>query len=208
MSCDSPGRGRWHAAGNPDAACDSGARVQSPRRRVQFGRGRYEWYHLGSSGILKNPETFHSSKHKQTTSPFSACERSRPLTHTPAPSMYPSLPYPLANPTSPTTTLFSPPSPTAPPQLCHPNVQNSRTWPSPARATGHGQGLWAAARDRSAGGFSAGGKWEDDGGGTRRGGQGVGDLVPRSQRQSKGKRWVKWDRGGGGGEGDGGREQD
>ena len=140
---------------------------------------------LGSDPVP--PETFHSSQTQPNNQPFSACERSRPLTHTPAPFMYPYLPYPLANPTSTATTLFSPPSPTSPPQLYHPNVQNSRTWPSPARTTGQGQGLWAAARDRSAGGVSAGGKREEDGGGTRRGGQGVGDLVPRSQRQSKGK---------------------
>ena len=82
---------RQHAAGNPDAACDIGARVKSSRRRVQFGRGRCEWYPLGLqrnfAGPTQNGSTFGhsfstSSKHNQTTKPFSACERSRPLTHT------------------------------------------------------------------------------------------------------------------------------
>jgi hypothetical protein len=55
LSCDSASRRRWHAAVNPHAACDIGARVHSPRRRVQFGRGRVTGGHLGFSRILQEP---------------------------------------------------------------------------------------------------------------------------------------------------------
>ena len=83
-----------------------------------------------------HPETFHSSQTQPNNQPFSACERSRPLTHTPAPFMYPSLPYPLANPTSPTTTLFSPPASTVSPQR---SKQSDVAQPS------QGDGAWAGA---------------------------------------------------------------
>ena len=197
---------------------DDSTRRETLTRRAMLARacnhhgGAFNSDAGGTNGTLapaefRHPETFHSSQTQPNNQPFSACERSHPLTHTPAPFMYRSLTYPLANPTSPTPLPCSllrrpPPASTVSPQ------RSKQSDVAPARATGHGQGLWAAARDHSAGGVSAGGKREEGGGGTRRGGQGIGDLVPRSQRQSKGKRWVKWDRGGGGGEGDGGREQD
>jgi hypothetical protein len=64
---------RQHAAGNPDAACDIGARVKSSRRRVQFGRGRCEWYPLGLqrnfAGPTQNGSTFAFFFHFKQTQP-------------------------------------------------------------------------------------------------------------------------------------------
>jgi hypothetical protein len=124
--------------------------------------------------------------------------------HTPAPFMCPSLRYPPTKPTSPTTTLFSPPSPTAPPQLYPPNVPKKKVGRAQqGRREGCGQQLVIDRRVGSR--LVVNGRKMEGRGGAGRGSATWFEVA----RQSKGKRWVKWDRGGGGGGvRDGGREQE
>jgi len=131
--------------------------------------------HLGFNGILQDPP--------RNVRP-SPCERSRPLTHTGSLHV-PILALPARQLNEPhccpvLSSVAHRPATTASPDV----RKKIGRGPAQPRATGHGQGLWAAALDRSAGGVSAGGKREKDGG-TRRGGQKVGDLVPRLRDNRK-----------------------
>ena len=121
--------------------------------------------------------------------------------HTPAPFMCPSLRYPPTKPTSPTTTLFSPPSPT---ELHPPNVPKKKVGRAQqGRREGCGQQLVIDRRVGSR--LVVNGRKMEGRGGAGRGSATWFEVA----RQSKGKRWVKWDRGGGGGGvRDGGREQE
>ena len=203
---------RQHAAGNPDAACDIGARVKSSRRRVQFGRGRCEWYPLGLqrnfAGPTQNGSTFGhsfstSSKHNQTTKPFSACERSRPLTHTGSLHV-PIIALPAHQTNEPHYYPVLSSVAHLPPQLYPPNVPKKKVGRAQqGRREGCGQQLVIDRRVGSR--LVVNGRKMEGRGGAGRGSATWFEVA----RQSKGKRWVKWDRGGGGGGvRDGGREQE